>query len=413
MGSRGLSRWLRILLGVCSAVLCLPFGAAPAWADDYGDVERSIVHLWISFSSYIRYPNTAGNQVWTKNRVTVSQTCTGSFVSTDGAILTAGHCLDTEGMGDRIATKFLRDNDFTDQEIEDTLPRLAYDEIVREVLAFQPPGVNGAILDNDGIEVQVVDFKLLKDGDTALLRLNNFSQETPALRIAATRPELLARITSIGFPASVSSVSDAYRQRASFKSGEVSSFQTYKGTPFTEISAAMSGGMSGGPTINDQREIVGVNSYGPSGETQSFNFITDTDTTSAFLTSHGVALVGAQPSAAPSPIPEPDRGNSTNSWLIIVAGLGLLALGVAAVVFVMVRRNRRPVTAYYAPPAVGAAPGPLPGAPGTQPNPKAQSQQFGQWPPPGPQQSGPTQQPSPQQRPSDAPTGPWTPPPAS
>lgn len=385
MSSGRLNRW-RALLAMGCVLACLPAGAPVARADDYQHVERSIVHLWISFSAYIRYTNTQDKQVWTQKRISVGQTCTGSFVSADGAILTAGHCLDTEGAGDRIATQFLRDNDFTDQEIEDTLPSLAHDEVIREVIAFQPPGVEGAVLDNDGIVVQVVDFKVLKDGDVALLRLNNFSKETPALIVARTKPELLSRVTSIGFPASVSQVSDAYRQRASFKSGEVSSFQTYQGTPFTEISAAMSGGMSGGPTVNAKFEIVGVNSYGPSGESQSFNFVTDTAATRSFLISNGVALVSPTPSATPTPPPAPDASTGTGGWLLPALGVAALALVIAAVVIVVVRRNRsqtRPP--YYAQPGVvGTVPGVNPPAGNVEPRPLSE-----QSPPAGPSSGQP------------------------
>ncbi|MGB8385462.1 MAG: S1C family serine protease [Dermatophilaceae bacterium] len=44
------------------------------------------------------------------------------------------------------------------------------------------------------------------------------------------------------------------------------------GLPFLQFNAATSSGMSGGPVINTQGEVVGTVSFNPSGETQSFNF---------------------------------------------------------------------------------------------------------------------------------------------
>jgi hypothetical protein len=61
----------------------------------------------------------------------------------------------------------------------------------------------------------------------------------------------------------------------------VSSSQNVEGAPFTEISSAMSGGMSGGPTVDSQGRVIGVNSFGPTGEEESFNFVTGTDSLDA------------------------------------------------------------------------------------------------------------------------------------
>ena len=54
------------------------------------------------------------------------------------------------------------------------------------------------------------------------------------------------------------------------------------------MNADISGGMSGGPTVNANGEVIGVNSFTISGEEQAFNFITDTRDLNRFLQQNGV-----------------------------------------------------------------------------------------------------------------------------
>ena len=60
-----------------------------------------------------------------------------------------------------------------------------------------------------------------------------------------------------------------------YRDGEVTSSGRTQGggaLPVYEVSAAMSGGMSGGPTLDAQGRVIGVNSYGHATE-QNFNFV--------------------------------------------------------------------------------------------------------------------------------------------
>jgi len=103
---------------------------------------------------------------------------------------------------------------------------------------------------------------------------------SPPYRLAASR-DVIRRsrsfgdeVLSVGFPASVDSLTDINFD-ASLKDGKISSEHTIGGglVPVFEISAAVSAGMSGGPTINLDGEVIGVNSFGIAGKTQPFNFI--------------------------------------------------------------------------------------------------------------------------------------------
>jgi serine protease Do len=120
----------------------------------------------------------------------------------------------------------------------------------------------------------------LAGGDVALLKIDTQGVDLPALELAPEEPETGEAVTSIGFPGSVEDVVDPTLE-PSAKSGTVSSSQNVEGAPFTEISSAMSGGMSGGPTVDSQGRVIGVNSFGPTGEEESFNFVTGTDSLDA------------------------------------------------------------------------------------------------------------------------------------
>jgi hypothetical protein len=139
-------------------------------------------------------------------------------------------------------------------------------------------------------------------------------------------------VTSIGFPGELRQVADQSQiARASFKTGSVSSRQvTPQGATKIEVSAPIGPGMSGGPTVNRDGQVVGVNSSGLRDEA-NFNFITDTPDLRAFLVSHDVVL--AQSSA-----PQAAMGAL---WYAI-GGVVVLIPALGATTLWMIRRRRHP-----------------------------------------------------------------------
>lgn len=95
---------------------------------------------------------------------------------------------------------------------------------------------------------------------------------------------------SVGYPASVDLVTDL-TFTPSFKDGSISSKKTVEGglLPVYEISAAVSAGMSGGPTVNLNGEVVGINSFGIVGEPQAFNFVRPSSTVIEMMNDLGVS----------------------------------------------------------------------------------------------------------------------------
>ncbi len=132
------------------------------------------------------------------------------------------------------------------------------------------------------------------------------------------------------------------RLNPSLKDGTISSQQfTPGGASVWEISAPMSPGMSGGPTLNSRGEVVGTNSY--TIDLQPFNFVTDYSNLQNFLRDHGVVTEPAAADTSPNTEPGSTEdgtnvapsGNQSNLdsenwkiafWVMLAAALLLAAL---------------------------------------------------------------------------------------
>ena len=274
--------------------------AAPASAAPVEDVSASIVWVDVETPVTVEVPWEEGGT--TDYSTSLMSYCTGFFVSDEGHIATAGHCVEPNP-----ATRVIAIDRVLEQLADEGYDMSGFD--ARELdwttrfgrptaHVGQPKGVRDGIFSGQTSTVaQIVDYQGFQDGDNALLRVADLDG-TPGLQIAEDGPGLGGDVTSIGFPGSVSDVSDVTRQLPSYKSGSVSSRQySDRGVPATEIDAAVSQGMSGGPTVDASGAVIGINSFGIKGESQPFNFVTDTETLRDFLTRNGVTFESA-PAAA-------------------------------------------------------------------------------------------------------------------
>lgn len=281
-----------------AAVAGLCVGALPAHATSPSpvpDLNESIVWVDVETPTTVDVPWEEGSS--TSYAVTLTAYCTGFFVSAEGQIATAGHCVEPDDT-DRLSAiaqtiTVLKQEGY---DMTGFVPaELDWPVSFGRPTAYvgQPSGVRDSVFGGDMMIAQVVDWQPMSDGDNALLRVADLVG-TAELPVATQAPQLGEPVTAIGFPGSVSDVSDISRQMPSYKTGSVSSRQyTDRGVPNTEIDAAVSGGMSGGPTVNAAGEVIGVNSFGIHGESQPFNFVTDTETMRDFLSRNGVELTSA------------------------------------------------------------------------------------------------------------------------
>jgi hypothetical protein len=293
-------------------------------------------------------------------------TCTGWFASEQGHIVTAGHCVDPAiGRLDLIEAtldELGRPDLFADADANWTVQGPSNgSDILQDVYAFQPHNIDRPVVP-DLTLVPILNFRTFEQGDLALLKLDGLREPAPALPIAAKKPEVRSEIESIGFAGTVSDLTDPPRDVPVFTPGTITSHRISSwGTPGASVSSPMSAGMSGGPTVDGQGNVVGINTYGGEGD---FNFITDTEALIDYLDTQSVETVS--PSGGPdgpvggTPAPiQPDAGalaapsqdSSLPGWLLPAGiGVGVVVLILLVVVGLLMSRNRskvRPETASH------------------------------------------------------------------
>ena len=313
-----------------------PAGGSPATST--ADLEKAIVHLQIEYQAYVEYPS-AGRWVRSAEPVVLpAGQCSGWFADSAGHVVTAGHCVedDPEEIRAEILTTFLADAGLQQSRARAlagwrVVGLQGETEPTRIVAASQPSTVEGSVLD-DPLTAEVLDWRSFHEGDVALLKINNLGESTPYLSVATAPAAPGDEVTAIGYPGNVQDVSDVDRLRASFKSGTVSSVQTSPtGVSTTEVNAEVAPGMSGGPTVDADGAVIGVNSS-YLGDLQNFNFITDGTALRTFLEHRGVDLHlssgggGATGEGTSSPALDPAaaaQGADASTWPY-AAGAGAL-----------------------------------------------------------------------------------------
>lgn len=224
--------------------------------------------------------------------------CTGFVVNPDGWVGTAGHCVDPQSAKDLILKRAA--NEYVNQfpsapEARDpatTLEWLRKNARVEGDTADRGPETSLTVLYGAGTRVDgkmpanVVDFRPLGKGDVALLKVDKHNLPSSELATDA-EVNIGTPVLAVGFSQSTGRVTDPSLDPTN-KGGTVSKKSTMGGVPEYEIDAAISEGMSGGPTIELNGKVIGVNSSSPLGEPQPFNFISPADGLAAILASKGV-----------------------------------------------------------------------------------------------------------------------------
>ncbi|MBB5911607.1 S1-C subfamily serine protease [Nocardia transvalensis] len=225
----------------------------------------------------------------------VEATCTGFVVNPDGYIATAGHCVDI-GPG----SESFRDNyiQMAAVEAHNRRPQVGADEFyefgsknwtVEGDAKGSPLDLQAAVRiggKGDALPARVVDYRALGQGDVALLKVEAHALASAELT-TDTDVRIGDQVLAVGYPASTDKVTDRSAEPSN-KEGAVSSKKTQGSVPVYEISAAVSPGMSGGPTVGGDGRVIGVNSFLIRGESQPFNFIAPATGLSELLKRNGV-----------------------------------------------------------------------------------------------------------------------------
>ena len=387
-------------------------------------VQPSIVYLQQDWAAYI-YDKANKTYLNGGQQFTLSFQCTGFVVNPAGYIATAGHCVSLDEVKPAFfeaAATWAVDNGYYLAEsltVDDIIAFQDYrvetmDKVNRADLVIQVGwGAAGAGIETTEVRrARVVESESTAAGDVALLKVE--ASDLNALPLSDQEVEVGTEVVAVGYPASVDTVTDP-DMAPSFKDGSISSVKTVQGGLLTvyEVSAAVSGGMSGGPTVGLDGEVIGVNSFGITGETQAFNFVRPSSQLAEVLADAGVAnelsettqayrdgleaywdgdkavavdkletVVHEQPTnelaadyldkAESLPDPPAEDSGSGLPWLLIVGAAVLVAVvgGTLVLVLLLRRRGGRKATASAPAAAYPTGPAAAPVAPTGPPAPQ-------------------------------------------
>ncbi|MFN8183580.1 MAG: trypsin-like peptidase domain-containing protein [Candidatus Nanopelagicales bacterium] len=290
-----------------AALVCLAPGPALADAPPTSPLEEvqalvqpAVVYEEVTWTGYV-YDET-NKQYFTNDPFTASFQCTGFVVNPDGYVATAGHCVDyDQTIREAILTQVVDwayNNDYyevspsketiatfaknwrIDGAKTEGTPDLAVNVAYGVSVSGEPSG--------KALPARVIAKRAFDQGDVALLKIEARDLTVVPLSDNADTG-VGTEIVSVGYPASVDLVTDA-NFNPSFKEGTISAEKTTSGglLPVYEISAAVSGGMSGGPTVGLDGDVIGVNSFKIEGETQPFNFVQPSQNLQELMRGEGV-----------------------------------------------------------------------------------------------------------------------------
>jgi S1-C subfamily serine protease len=280
-------------------------GPVPAVAQDPGADEWSaavarpaVVVVEVRWHGWVRDPRT-DELFGGAEGYQVTSSCTGFAVHADGHLVTAGHCVDPgpEGAGELMFDLAARELVAVGRagEAGAAAAELAEHAVLegategspvrRDVLVHRGVAYDGETHD-DTPPAEVVDIAPVSEGDVAVLAVAR--GRLPALALAGgDGPPVGTPVLAIGYPGSADRISDPTLE-PSVKDGLVSNRRTVDGVPFYEVSAAATGGMSGGPVVDQTGQVIGLVSHGPAGESQAFNFVASASSITAVLDRTGV-----------------------------------------------------------------------------------------------------------------------------
>nr|WP_246355216.1 trypsin-like peptidase domain-containing protein [Nocardioides ungokensis] len=263
-------------------------------------VQPSVVYETVSWSGYV-YDRFNGQYLQNKPfRVTMQ--CTGFVVNPDGYVATAGHCVDPEGGKDairRVAAQWALQHYYNTPgalTVDDVLGdyrvdilgdgnQVLHNRVDREVGVSWGASVSGVKVQKQK-PARVLAFQQYDEGDGALLKVDE--TDLNAIELADTSGvEINSGAVAIGYPAIIDSFTDP-DLTPTFDAGNVSSIKTVAHGLLSvfQLSAQLSGGMSGGPTVDAEGHVIGVNSSHFVGE--PFNYAVPAERIKELLDSAGV-----------------------------------------------------------------------------------------------------------------------------
>jgi S1-C subfamily serine protease len=253
--------------------------------------------------SVVYETTTWSGRVWDKynhhyiagdTRFVAGAQCTGFVVNPDGWVATAGHCVDPlvgKEMVRQAAAEWAAEHiDYTDPDVtaEDLLGQFRVLSVDRVVNLRWGAVVSGVDVEKR-IPARVVDFQSFNQGDAALLKVEQ--SELNAIQLAgADDVEMGSDVTSVGYPGVIRGYTDP-DLTPTFQPGTVSSLKQIRNglLSVVQLSTELSPGMSGGPTVDTEGQVIGINSARFPGE--AISYAVPTDRITELMASNGVENV--------------------------------------------------------------------------------------------------------------------------
>jgi S1-C subfamily serine protease len=228
----------------------------------------------------------------------------GFFASADGYVVTNAHVVEDIRAGEETAKSkaFGQLAEKLQKQYGKELAQMTDAQKVELVRTLQSGATavpNAAIVLPDGTKLKYEVKAYGKPGegsDVAIIKVD--IKDAPNLTVADSDKVMVQdKVLAIGYPGAADMqglLDDKSQLEATINEGAVSAIKrTSAGEPIIQISASITHGNSGGPTINDHGEVIGLSTFGSRGEVQGFNFIVASATVQKFLTE---ARVNTEPS---------------------------------------------------------------------------------------------------------------------
>ena len=236
------------------------------------------------------------------NAFEFSTSCTGFVVNPAGTIMTAGHCVDDSASFGGIKRDLI---EIAAQEAFDagtyegapgveelfefglanwTVEGPAKGSPVQREVFVQRGRAASGERTGEALPARVVDFRSAESGDVAVLKVE--ASDLPSVIVSEVNElEIGTPLLSVGYPGLTKGAVDESLEPTN-KDGKISAKKTQGSFPVYEVSAAIASGMSGGPTVNLEGEVIGVNSFGI-GDSEAFNFIVPASNVREILARNG------------------------------------------------------------------------------------------------------------------------------
>jgi S1-C subfamily serine protease len=260
-------------------------------------VQPSVVMIQSEWEAFVDFGGSEPlHRTW-------SSRCTGTIVSSDGYVATAGHCADPkEARRDvvgQVVAELIDEGYLAEAPIEDYVNEAMSGRdrwLVFGKDRDSPPysehqvQLGGGVVklpekkdSKDGVNAKVIEIVPFDDGDVALLKIDE--KDLPVAQLATEKAQIGQDLVSIGYPLANVSGDEA---SPSFKNGEINAVNTVgvhgPGNDFYESSATLIPGNSGGAQINFDGQVIGI----ASNTIDSSNFIVPASVVAEVLKAHQV-----------------------------------------------------------------------------------------------------------------------------